>query len=234
MYEAILEELGRRELVKEAEQNAWRDTVLGGGAAAAGAGLGGYAGMRVGAKGAVPHVEKAQRKVKAMQAARKRSGGFLGKNFRTYRKVQQRHAGKMQQEARAELGAAARKVLKGGGRGLAAGAILGGLGGIAASRMVGKEKNSSDEIEEALVFAAFRDELEKLSMRQINVRKTVKNIEHILGGGKKSAPARTLAGAIPRSPVMPAKGRSRWARGSKSHLHPVGLESARKLAPGSN
>ena len=187
MYDDILAEMEARGMFKEAKeskQNPWRDGVLGAGGAVAGAGAGGYAGLSVASRRAKPGIEAAAKKLEAGQASMRRGskvrkrirpGSLLDHAFGGTRSTQKGR--KLVGEAGAEAAQGLVNIAKGGGRGLAAGAVLGGLTGVAASRLMGREKKASsqDEIEQMLLFAAFENELEKISGRGRRLRQVLFN-----------------------------------------------------------
>jgi hypothetical protein len=178
MFDDILEELEARGMLKEAKesnQNPWRDGVLGAGAATLGAGVGGVAGFRRGARKAQPGLYRARMKAEAATAHLNRAkrkakhvlpGSLLDKLVGGRRDSER--GKKLLTEAVEGMRGSARSILRGGGKGLAAGAVLGGLTGVAASRLMGREKKASsqDEIEQMLLFAAFEDEIEKIAGRE--------------------------------------------------------------------
>lgn len=167
MYEQILEEMEARGMLKEAKeskQSPWRDVVLGAGGAGAAGVAGGLAGTQIGMRSKKDAVQRAMNR----QAHAK---DLVAKSNRPWTKLTgrqghyKRKADKAMKQSLQDIKPALKAGLKGGGRGLAAGAALGGLAGVAASRFMGREKKASsqDELEQAILFAAFEDELEKMA-----------------------------------------------------------------------
>jgi hypothetical protein len=188
MYDDILAEMEARGMFKEAKeskQNPWRDGVLGaaGGAAGLGAGAAAGAGLGVGrhkkdlqqARRLADHAKTRfeQLNTAAAQNRKAKSRGRVGKmNASAWRA---RYHSKGFERAVEEAAKRIAPAMRSGGKGLLAGGALGAAAGlaagVAASRFAGREKKASsqDEIEQAILFAAFEDELEKISERDYSM-----------------------------------------------------------------